>query len=42
MPWRRKGFLRHLPWPGSRWTVSRDLPVPPKEDFRDWWKERQR
>ncbi|MEU5157682.1 LutB/LldF family L-lactate oxidation iron-sulfur protein [Glycomyces sp. NPDC021274] len=42
MPWRRKGFLRRLPWPGSRWTVSRDLPVPPKEDFRDWWKERQR
>jgi L-lactate dehydrogenase complex protein LldF len=42
IPWRRKGFLRRLPWPGSRWTVSRDLPVPPKEDFRDWWKERQR
>ncbi|GAA2167732.1 MULTISPECIES: LutB/LldF family L-lactate oxidation iron-sulfur protein [Glycomyces] len=42
MPWRRKGFLRRLPWPGSRWTVSRDLPLPPKEDFRDWWKERQR
>ncbi|MDN3241909.1 LutB/LldF family L-lactate oxidation iron-sulfur protein [Glycomyces tritici] len=41
-PWRRKGFLRRLPWPGSRWTVSRDLPVPPKEDFRDWWKERGR
>ncbi|GAA2144654.1 LutB/LldF family L-lactate oxidation iron-sulfur protein [Glycomyces algeriensis] len=42
MPWRRKGFMRRLPWPGSRWTVSRDLPVPPKEDFRDWWKERGR
>jgi L-lactate dehydrogenase complex protein LldF len=42
IPWRRKGFMRRLPWPGSKWTVSRDMPVPPKEDFRDWWKERQR
>ena len=42
MPWRRRGFVRRLPWIGSRWTVSRDLPVPPKEDFRDWWKGRQR
>jgi L-lactate dehydrogenase complex protein LldF len=42
MPWRRKGFVRRLPWPGSKWTVSRDLPVPPKEDFRDWWQGRQR
>jgi L-lactate dehydrogenase complex protein LldF len=41
MPWRRKGFVRRMPWPGSRWTASRDLPVPPKESFRDWWKERE-
>ena len=26
-----------LPWPGSRWTASRDLPEPPKETFRQWW-----
>jgi L-lactate dehydrogenase complex protein LldF len=26
-----------LPWPGSRWTASRDLPAPPKETFRQWW-----
>ena len=26
-----------LPWPGSRWTASRDLPEPPKESFRQWW-----
>ncbi|MQM26790.1 lactate utilization protein B [Glycomyces albidus] len=42
MPWRRKGYMRRLPWPGSKWTVSRNLPVPPKESFRDWWKERDR
>nr|BFF22733.1 hypothetical protein GCM10025732_06980 [Glycomyces mayteni] len=42
MPWRRKGFVRRMPWPVSKWTVSRDLPVPPQESFRDWWKERGR
>ncbi|GAA1661929.1 LutB/LldF family L-lactate oxidation iron-sulfur protein [Glycomyces endophyticus] len=42
MPWRRKGFVRRLPFPGSKWTMSRDLPVPPQESFRDWWKERGR
>ena len=26
-----------LPWPGSRWTMSRDLPAPPRETFRHWW-----
>ncbi|MCI4673955.1 LutB/LldF family L-lactate oxidation iron-sulfur protein [Candidatus Mycolicibacterium alkanivorans] len=26
-----------LPWPGSRWTASRDVPEPPKETFRQWW-----
>ncbi|MCD0442157.1 lactate utilization protein [Glycomyces sp. A-F 0318] len=46
-PWRRKGFMRRLPWPVSKtalskWTASRDLPVPPQEHFRDWWKERER
>ncbi|WP_035697495.1 lactate utilization protein B [Glycomyces tenuis] len=41
-PWRGRGFVRRLPWPASKWTVSRDMPVPPKESFRDWWKERER
>ncbi len=41
-PWRRRGFMRRLPWPGSKWTASRDMPVPPGESFRDWWKERER
>lgn len=26
-----------LPWPGSRWTSSRDIPRPPVETFRQWW-----
>ncbi|WP_029112964.1 LutB/LldF family L-lactate oxidation iron-sulfur protein [Mycobacterium sp. URHB0044] len=26
-----------LPWPGSKWTASRDVPEPPKETFRQWW-----
>jgi L-lactate dehydrogenase complex protein LldF len=26
-----------LPWPGSRWTSSRDVPRPPAETFRQWW-----
>jgi len=25
-----------LPWPGSRWTTSRDVPEPPAETFRQW------
>ncbi|HLU27742.1 MAG TPA: lactate utilization protein B [Glycomyces sp.] len=41
-PWRGRGFMRRLPWPGSKWTSSRDMPVPPGESFRDWWKERER
>ena len=24
----------------SRWTSSRDLPLPPKQSFRDWWSSR--
>jgi L-lactate dehydrogenase complex protein LldF len=34
----RSGRISHLPWPGSKWTVSRDLPIPPKESFRAWWR----
>ncbi len=29
--------LLPLPYPFSRWTVSRDLPVPPARAFRDGW-----
>ncbi len=34
---RRRGVISSLPFPGSLWTRSRDLPVPPNETFRDWW-----
>ena len=34
----RKGRIRHLPPPLSAWTGSRDLPAPPAQTFRDWWK----
>jgi L-lactate dehydrogenase complex protein LldF len=34
----RGGRVKRLPWPGSRWTDSRDLPVPPKETFSAWWR----
>jgi L-lactate dehydrogenase complex protein LldF len=30
--------LSWLPWPGTRWTQARDLPVPPRESFRAWWR----
>jgi L-lactate dehydrogenase complex protein LldF len=29
--------ITSLPWPGSRWTASRDIPEPPKQTFRQWW-----
>lgn len=34
----RGGHIRHLPWPGSQWTQSRDIPAPPAESFRRWWR----
>ena len=30
--------LGPLPWPASPWTHARDLPMPPTESFRAWWK----
>ncbi|MFC9550142.1 LutB/LldF family L-lactate oxidation iron-sulfur protein [Rhodococcus sp. NPDC056960] len=33
----KKGRITSLPYPGSKWTGSRDLPAPPKETFRQWW-----
>jgi L-lactate dehydrogenase complex protein LldF len=36
-------FVRHAaPPPLNRWTGTRDLPDPPAEPFRDWWRNRNR
>jgi L-lactate dehydrogenase complex protein LldF len=34
----RGGRIRRLPPPLSAWTDSRDLPVPPAQTFRQWWR----
>jgi len=34
----RRGQIKRLPWPGSRWTDARDLPAPAKETFSAWWR----
>ena len=36
--WRR-GVIKRLPPPGRAWTTGRDLPVPPAQSFRRWWRE---
>jgi L-lactate dehydrogenase complex protein LldF len=38
----KKGRISRLPFPLSAWTGSRDLPAPPKETFRTWWKKNKR
>ncbi len=35
---RRYGRIRHLPGPLAAWTSTRDLPQPPRQTFRDWWR----
>jgi len=34
----RGGTISSLPWPGSKWTDTRDVPAVPKESFRAWWR----
>ncbi|WP_460708021.1 LutB/LldF family L-lactate oxidation iron-sulfur protein [Myceligenerans halotolerans] len=38
----RDGVISRLPGPGAAWTDSRDLPVPPKQTFRDWWAKHEK
>jgi L-lactate dehydrogenase complex protein LldF len=33
----RNDRISSLPFPGSKWTGSRDTVAPPKETFRGWW-----
>ncbi|GGU21376.1 LutB/LldF family L-lactate oxidation iron-sulfur protein [Lentzea flava] len=35
----KDGRITSLPWPGSKWTSSRDVPAPPAESFRAWWRK---
>jgi L-lactate dehydrogenase complex protein LldF len=40
-PLARDGRIEHrLPGPLGGWTMSRDLPAPPAETFREWWAKR--
>jgi L-lactate dehydrogenase complex protein LldF len=42
-PLSRHGRIeRRLPGPLRDWTAARDLPLPPAESFRDWWRARER
>ncbi|MEU3272574.1 LutB/LldF family L-lactate oxidation iron-sulfur protein [Saccharomonospora sp. NPDC006951] len=34
----RDGRISRLPWPGSKWTSTRDAPSIPEESFRAWWR----
>jgi L-lactate dehydrogenase complex protein LldF len=34
------GKIRRLPGLLGRWTDARDLPAPPRQTFRAWWRRR--
>jgi L-lactate dehydrogenase complex protein LldF len=37
---RRRRRISTLPPPLSGWTSTRDVPLPPTQTFRDWWRKR--
>jgi len=39
---RRRGRIGTLPPPLAAWTRARDLPVPPAQTFRQWWRDEHR
>jgi L-lactate dehydrogenase complex protein LldF len=41
-PLSRSGRIeRRLPGPMAGWTAVRDLPAPPEQTFREWWRARE-
>jgi len=39
-PYADRGYVSKLPGPAAGWTDQRDMPTPPSQTFRDWWKQR--
>ncbi|MCT1619605.1 DUF3390 domain-containing protein, partial [Janibacter hoylei] len=37
-----RAVLGWLPSVGRQWTQARDMPVPPRQSFRQWWQGRSR
>jgi L-lactate dehydrogenase complex protein LldF len=37
---RRRGRISALPPPLAAWTTARDAPLPPRQTFRQWWRQR--